>query len=154
MGNPNLDELFAHQTGESIMIRLESFSDEFQRVARTDEQGVLAERFKNAVHDIAKGGPLTAADLKWLGKWIKGYIDGFEQLARTSEQRELASSFREFAKEITGTAVREILQKPLVNELVDEIKAAMTIGVTDGVPFARLSKEAASDNWLIEVVVP
>jgi len=41
MGYPKVDELTAHQTRESIMIRLESIGDEFERVARTATQGAL-----------------------------------------------------------------------------------------------------------------
>jgi hypothetical protein len=145
MGNAKLDDLFAHQTGESIMIRLESFADEFERVERTAKQGVLAESFKNAVHDIAKDGPLSAAHLEQLGDWLNGYVDGFERLASTSEQKELVASFSEFAKEITGPAVKDVFQKALVNELADEITMAMAEGSSNGVPFARLSREGKEE---------
>jgi hypothetical protein len=110
-------------------------------VARTAEQGVLAERFNNAVHEIAKLGPLIAPDLEPIGDWIKVYVDGFEQLASTAEQKELASSFGEFAREITGPAYREAFQRPLVNELIDDMKMAMADGSSNGVPFAQLSRE-------------
>src|SRR6266568_1860323 len=97
MQKQKLDDLFAHQTRESIKIRLESFSDEFERLARTAKQGVLAERFKVVVHDKEVATvPLIAADLEPLADWMKGYGDGFEDLARTPEQKKLAASFREF----------------------------------------------------------
>jgi hypothetical protein len=139
------DALLAHQTGESILIRLEAFGDEFERLAKTAKQGVLAERFNVAVSDFAKGGPVTAADLEPLGKWLKGQGERFEALARTPEQEKLAASLREFISEINSAAVKEAFQTPMANELVEEIKEAMAEGSSGGVPFARLSQEGKQE---------
>jgi hypothetical protein len=146
MKKSSYDELAAHQTRESIKIRLESFSDEFERLARTAKQGVLAERFKVVVHDKDTSTvPMIAADLEPLADWMKGYADGFEELARTPEQKKLAASFREFIHEVTSPAVKDAFQRPLVNELVEEIKGAMADGSSNGVPFARLSQEGKEE---------
>jgi hypothetical protein len=146
MKNPTLDDLSAQQARESIMIRLEAFADEFERVAATAKQRHLAGRFTAAVSEIPKGGPLTAAGLEPLGEWLKGYGDGFEELARTSEQKELATSFRKFvAQEVTNPEVNEVFQRPLRKELIDEISTAMAHGVNNGVPFAGLSKEGKKE---------
>jgi len=140
------DELAAHQTGESIKSRMESFGDEFERLARTEEQVILAERFKSATHasDIATV-PLIAADLEPLADWMKGYGNGFEKLARTTEQKKLVASFKEFIHEVASPAVKDVFQRPLVNELVEEIFGAMAERSSNGVPFARLSQEGKEE---------
>src|SRR5207248_5186362 len=45
------------------------------------------------------------------------------------------AAFREFTREVSSPAVKEIFQRPLVNELVEDIKAWMA-GSSNGVPFA------------------
>jgi hypothetical protein len=140
MRNAKYDDLVAHQTSESIVIRMESFGDEFERLASTAKQGAVAARFKDAVHEVAEV-PLTAAELQPLGEWLKGYGEQFEQLARTPEQEKLVASFRGFIAEIAGLAVKDIFQKPLVGGLIEEIKSAMADGHSNGIPLAWLSDE-------------
>jgi hypothetical protein len=139
MRNARYDDLVAQQTRESIATRMESFADEFQRVARTAKQGALAESFSLSVHGVVARNPLTAADLEPLAQWLSSNGDQFEQLARTTEQKELVASFRGFIAEITGPAVKDALQSPLVNALVDEIKSGLAEGHTNGIPIAWLS---------------
>lgn len=137
------DELLFHETRRSIMNRLKSFAGEFERLAETAKQGVQAERFKVAVQDIANDYPLTAADfsrhINFPG-WLRREARRFEQLATTPAQKAMAASFREFAKDVSSPAVKDAFQRPLVNHLVEDIKAWMA-GSSDGVPFAQLSHE-------------
>lgn len=146
MKKPSYDELAAHQTRESIVIRMQSFKDEFERLARTAREVSLVDQFKGAIHaeDIATV-PWIAADLEPLAEWMKGYGDGFEELAQTPEQKNLAGSFRKFIDEITSPEVRDVFQRPLLNELVEEIKGAMANGSSNGVPFGRLLKEGKEE---------
>jgi hypothetical protein len=135
-------ELF-EQTRDSIMTRLVSFAQEFERLAETALQGIQAERFKVAVRDLIEGEPLTAADFSLVTNfagWLQGHGDRFAELATTPAQQALAASFREFTREVGGPAVREAFQRPLLNELVEDIQAWMQ-GSSHGVPFASLSPE-------------
>jgi hypothetical protein len=134
------DDLAAHQTRESIMTRLESFGDEFGRLASTAKQGAQAERFSNAAHEVAQV-PLTAAELQPLAEWLKGNGDQFEEQATTPEQKKLVAAFRGFIAEVNGPAVRDAFQRPLVNALVEDIKSAMADGHSNGIPLAWLSGE-------------
>jgi hypothetical protein len=145
MRNANRDDLAAHQTRKSIAIRLESFADELVRLANTTKQSSLAREFSSVADDIKYGEPLTAANLEPFGHYLKDLVDRFEHLATTAEQKDLAASFREFASEIAGHAVKDAFQRPLVNQLADEINKAMTTGSSNGVPFARLSKEGKEE---------
>jgi hypothetical protein len=138
MRNAKRDELAAQQTQESIAIRMESFGDEFDRLASTAGQGALAARFKDGVHDVVSV-PLTAADLQPIGEWLKGYGEQFELLAKTADQKKLAASFLEFVAEISSPEVKEVFQRPLVNELVEEITSALADGHSNGIPLAWLS---------------
>jgi hypothetical protein len=140
MKNSKYDDLVAHQTSQSIVMRMEFFGDEFQRLASTAKQGAVAERFKDAVHEVVEV-PLTAAELQPLAEWLKDYGDQFEQQARTPEQKMWVASFRGFITEITGPAVKDIFQKPLVNELIEEIESEMAYGHSNGIPLAWLSGE-------------
>jgi hypothetical protein len=70
-----------------------------------------------------------------------------EKLARTPEEKELVASFREFIDEMTSPAVRDAFQRPLMNGLVEEIKGVMAEGLSNGVPFARLS-QAEKEEFL------
>jgi hypothetical protein len=151
MRDATRDDLVAHQARESIMIRMESFGDEFERVARTVEQGVMAERFKNDVHDFAKGGPVTAADLGQLGEWLKEYSDQFVQLAGTAEQKKLAASFKEFVAEVASPETKEVFQRPLVNGLIEEITSALANGHSNGIPVAWLSDEDKRES--LEIII-
>jgi hypothetical protein len=137
------DKWLFHHTRKWIMARMKWFAQEFERRAETAKQGVQAERFKVAVQDIAEGDPPTAADFGRAPNfpgWLKRHAGRFEELATTPPQKELAASFRQFAREVGSPAVKEIFQKPLVNELVQDIKAWMG-GSSNGVPFAKLSHE-------------
>jgi hypothetical protein len=138
MKNAKHHDLAAQQTRESIAIRMESFGDEFVRLAHTAGQGALAARFSDAVGEIVSL-PLTAADLQPLGEWLKGYGAEFEQAARTAGQKQLAASFMEFSAEVSGPEVREVFQRPLVNALIEEITSALADGHSNGVPVAWLS---------------
>ena len=53
-GDRNL--LLAHDAVESAKTQLESFSDEFERLARTPEQKNLSEQFKGFVQDVTGAG--------------------------------------------------------------------------------------------------
>lgn len=138
MRNAKHDDLVAQQTREYIAIRMESFAVEFKRLASTANLGALAERFSNAVHDVVSV-PLTAADVQPLGEWLKGYGEQFEQLASTADQKELVASFKGFSADVTGPAIKELFQRPLVNELVEEMKSALADGHSNGIPIAWLS---------------
>lgn len=131
--------------GESIRNRLVSFGESLQHVARAADQRDFAEQFHVAVRDFAKGEPVNAADLEPLGDWLKEQGERFEALARTQQQKELAASLREFINEITSPAVYDAFQRPLVNELVNDIKMAMTEGSSNDVPFAQMSKEGKEE---------
>src|SRR5262249_38454937 len=137
-------EELMRETRDWIMARLVSFALEFESLAETARQGVLAERFKVAVQSFAKGRPGTAADLSPdnfnFPDWLKGDADRFEKVATTPAQKELAGLLREFAREVGSPAVKEIFQRPLVNALVEDIKAWMG-GKSNGVPFDQLSPE-------------
>ena len=93
MKNSKLDELMAYETREWIVIHLESFGDEFDRLAKTARQAGLAVRFSNEVYNIATNRPLTATDLEPLDEILKGYLSDFERLARTPEQKRLVAYF-------------------------------------------------------------
>jgi len=136
-----LDDLAAQQTRESIAIRMEAFADEFERLASTAKQVALAESFSLSVHGIVARNPLTAADLEPLGKWLSGNGDQFEQMAKSPEQKQLAASFRGFIAEIGSQAVKDVLQRPLVNRLVADIQWELAEGASNGIPFAWLSHE-------------
>jgi hypothetical protein len=151
MRNANHDDLVAHQARESIVIRMESFGDELERLASTAEQGAVAEGFRSAVQEVVQAGPLTAAELEPLGEWLKGYGDQFEQLARTAEQKQLAAAFREFAAEITSPPVKDVFQKPLVNELIGEIMSSLADGHSNGIPLAWLSDEDKREFLLVMI---
>jgi hypothetical protein len=137
------DERLMQRAQAIIMMRLEWFAQEFERLAETAKQGVQAEHFKEAVADIAGGGPLTAAGFSRYTNfpgWLKDHAERFEQLAATQPQKALAASFRDFTRAAGSAAVKDIFQQPLVNELVEDIKAWME-GSSNGVPFASLSPE-------------
>ena len=136
------DDVSAQEMRNSVVIRLKAFSDEFERLARTARQGILAGRFGYAVNDeeIAPV-PLIAADLEPLAEWMKGYGDGFAKLARTPQEKKLVASFREFIDELTSPAIIDAFQRPLVNGLVAEMKSVMARGSSEGVPFASLTQE-------------
>jgi hypothetical protein len=141
------DERLMQQARESITTRLESFGQEFDRLAETAGQGVQAERFRMAVRHLAESGPLTAADFSGptdFPGWLKMHGDRFEELATTPAQKELVASFREFTREAGSEAVKETFQRPLVNELVEDIKAWMQ-GSSNGVPFDSLPPEGKKE---------
>jgi len=151
MNNLKLADLKAHQTSEWIITRLESFGHEFERLARTAKQTGLAERFNNTVHDIAEARPLTAADHEPLWASLQDYGNRFEQLARTPEQKQLAAAFGGFIKEVAGPPVKDAFQKPLVNELIEELKAVMREGSSNRIPFSTLSLQGKKE--LLSVAV-
>jgi hypothetical protein len=151
MRNAQHDNLVAHQTRESIMTRMESFGDAFERAATTAQQDVIAERYKDDVHDFAESGPVTAADLEQLGKWLKHYGDQFAQLVTTPEQKMLAVSFEEFVADVASPEIKEALHRPLVNELVEEITSVMANGRSNGIPFASLSR--AEQTEFLEMII-
>jgi hypothetical protein len=140
MRNATYDELAAQQTRESIMKSMEFFADELQRLASTDRQVAVAGSFKDAVHEVAQV-PLTAAELQPLAEWLKDNSDQFEQLAGTPEQKQLVASFRGFIAEVSGPAVKDVFQKPLVGALIEDIKSEMADGHSNGIPLAWLSDE-------------
>ncbi len=131
-----------------IMMRLEWFAQEFECLAETAKQGLQADHFKAAVEDIAEGGPLTAADFSRhtnFPGWLKGHADRFDELATTQPQKALAASFRDFSRAAASAAVKDIFRRPLVNELVEDIKTWME-GSSNGVPFASLSPEEKREH--------
>jgi len=151
MKNPSLDELTAYQTHKSIIVRMEAFGDEFERVARTAKQGVLAERFKVAVSEIVSDRLLTVDFLEGMGEWLEDCGDGLEEVARTPEQKQLVASFREFIAEVKSPQVKEVFQRPLRNRLVEEIKAAMVEGSSNGVSYAELPQEGQKDFLAVAI---
>jgi hypothetical protein len=137
------DELLLHQTREWIVGGLEAFADELERLAKTPKQGVQADRFQAAVQDLAAGGPLTAADFSGhtnFPGWLQCHAARFQELATTAPQQSLATSFRDFARQMSSPEMQDIFQRPLVNELVEDLQAWMQ-GSSNGVPFASLSRE-------------
>jgi len=123
MRNAKHDDLVAQQTRESIAIRMQSFGDEFERLASTATQSALATRFNDSAQEVVRV-PLTAAELQPLGEWLNGNRVQFEMVAKTTDQKQLVASFKEFIAEIDSTAVKAVFQRPLVNELVEEIELA------------------------------
>ncbi len=144
MRNRSLADLLTHQTRESLAIRMESFADAFERLASTANQFAQADSYGQAVHKVAKV-PLTAAELPSLAAWLKSNCDKFEQTATTTEQKEQVAAFKEFIAEVSGPAVSDAFQRPLVNALVEDIQSALADGHRNGFPLAWLSDEDKRD---------
>jgi hypothetical protein len=153
MAKSTRDDLAAHLTRESIATRMEAFADEFVRLARTAEQRELAERFSHAV-DLVTDHPLGAAEIGQLGEWLSDTCDHAEQVAMTREQKELVASFRTFVGEVTSCEVKDVFQRPLVNQLLDVMEWEMEEGHVNGIPLAHLSPEdrkgymAGAIDWI------
>jgi hypothetical protein len=75
---PEYAGLMAHDTAESVKTRLESFQDEFERLARTREQKELVAAFKDFVGEVTHAGMKETFD-----KLLARYAEGERQTPET-----------------------------------------------------------------------
>jgi hypothetical protein len=94
-------ELLAHDTLESTRIRLESFADAFERLARGPKQRALSDEFSHFVSDYVRQ-PLSMADLNGLtglGHRLEIYADKFGQLGSRAEYKEMVRELEHFRED-------------------------------------------------------
>jgi hypothetical protein len=76
--------LLAYDTTESIKTQLESFLDEFERLARTKEQKNLVEGFRQFVHEVSR-----ASVKETFEKLLARYAEGERQTPESGKTRSI-----------------------------------------------------------------